>query len=441
MSDWEPHSAKQTRAVFTEKPILVCATGVQWGKTAVGAHRMLVAVHKYTDPSDSFLIIAPTFKIMEQSTLKAFKACIEPYASYHAGKDTFQIYGGGTIYLRTGTDPNSMVGITNIRHVWLDEAGLLSLYLWENIQARASTRSATIDITTSPYTLNWLYREIILPKMKDANARPDVELIQATSLENPYVETRVIEQARITMDPRRFNALFGGVWERMSGLVYDCFDEVENQCEPFTIPTAGTRIVGGIDWGYTDPFVFKIRAITAGGFQFGIHEYYKEGHPISEIEDIVLRLCQIYDVGPIYCDPSQPAHIEQLNRAFHKARLKAHCLPANNSIRPGIDRHYELLKTRKLKYFKGLNKQTIGEIDVYHYPRLGDLGPDQKSKDQLPVQQNDHAMDAERYISISISTGDKRSPFTPSETPKQEDIYRRIEQHRRRPKAREEKWS
>ena len=37
---------------------------------------------------------------------------------------TTQIYGGGKVWCRTGTDPDSIVGITNVRAIWGDEAGL-----------------------------------------------------------------------------------------------------------------------------------------------------------------------------------------------------------------------------------------------------------------------------------------------------------------------------
>jgi protein-L-isoaspartate(D-aspartate) O-methyltransferase len=55
------------------------------------------------------------------------------------------------------------IGLTNVRAVLCDEAGLYSRYFWDNIQARASFRSAPIRIVTSPYSLNWLYQDFIKP--------------------------------------------------------------------------------------------------------------------------------------------------------------------------------------------------------------------------------------------------------------------------------------
>lgn len=384
-------------------------TGVQWGKTKTGAVRMKIKNHTFTEPSDNFLITAPTYKIMQQSTLPAYLHIMQGIGEYSKADAVFRIHGGGNVFCRTATDPDSIVGITNIRHIWGDEAGLYPLYFWENIQARAAFRRATIDLTSSPYTLNWLFKEIVRPKQKDPNALPHIKLIQAASWENPYMPAEHIERARITMDPRRFNAMFGGQWERMAGLVYDCFDEVENQSDDVSLPP-GTTYYAGVDWGFSDPFVLKIRAITPDGRHYGVHEFYKTGLTISDMVGVARRLHAIYNLTMCYCDPSQPGSIEEFNRAGIPA------MGAVNDIRIGIDRHYELLKTRRLKYFKGQNPHTIDEIDTYHYPSPDDLGPDQNAKDILPVEQADHCMDAERYLSVMTHLSHQRNrTFVPEQ--------------------------
>lgn len=395
------------------------------------------ATHMYTDPSDNFLIVAPTYKIMQQSTLPEFLKIMGGFGDYSKADAVFRVHGGGTVYCRTGTDPDSIVGITNIRHVWADEAGLLTLYFWENIQARAAFREAPITITTSPYTLNWLYREIIRPKMKDSQARPDVELVQASSWENPYMPTSVIDSARSSMDPRRFNALFGGQWERMSGLVYDCFDEIENTLDAIPLPT-GTRVVAGVDWGYTHPFVIVVRAITPAGGHFQIGEFYQTELTIDKKVDAARRLKSVFGIEMFYCDPARPDDIA----SFNQAKLSA--IGADNDIRSGIDRHYELIKTRRYKIFRGTSPHTEDEQELYHYPRPEDRGADKDDKEDLPVDKDNHAMDANRYVSkMTYQHDQKRKPIVPEEKNQlSDDPYKRMEQLRRRPRqTREENWS
>lgn len=391
---FKAHSELQERALFSEAKILALLTGIQYGKTTVGANRMKMAMHRHIRPDDNFLIISPTYKIMQQSTLPAFLNIMRN-GEYNKVDAMFKMAGGGICYMRTATDPDSMVGLTNVRHIWVDEAGKISLYAWQNIQARAAFRNCQIDLTSSPYTLNWIYKEIVRPILKDATSRPDVELIRASSVDNPHFPKEEWIRNKATMDPRRFAMIFGGEWNKLEGLVYDCFDEDENQCDPIPLPQ-GTKYYGGIDWGYTEPFVLKVRAVLPNGYHYGISEVYKTGLTLPQLVDIAKQKKQTFGIERFYCDPSRPDCIEEFNRNGLPA------IGANNSIRLGIDRHYELLKTRRLRYFRGLNPNTIDELETYHYPEPKEVKPHQDIKEQDPVGQNDHALDAEKYLSVEL---------------------------------------
>lgn len=420
---FEPHSTKQQLALRSEKPIVIAASGIQWGKTIIGALKTKLAMHKFTDAGDNFLVTAPTYKIMQQSTLPAFMKVMDGYGEYSTQRAEFKVNGGGTGYFRTATDPDSIVGVTDVRFIWGDEAGKYSLYFWENIQARAAFKSAQICLTTSPYTLNWIFKEFIRPKQKDVMARDDCELVRAASWENPFFPTATIDRARANMDPRRFNMMFGGSWDQIHGLVYDCFDENENQTAMFPFPT-GTRFFGGIDWGYTEPFVLVVHAILPNGRRYQISETYKASLTINDIVTICKQKKDVFTIERFYCDPSQPGYIEELNRNGLQA------VGAINDIRPGIDYLYELFKSRHLKLITGSSPHTIDELETYHYPDIDDLKPDQTAKEQKPVGQNDHAMDAMRYVSImSRNIGNQKSaPKVPDDISKPKDQYKRLEQ-------------
>lgn len=397
MSDqiiFKAHSRKQEQAVFSDKRILMLGCGTQFGKTTVGALRMKMKVHTWCGPEDAFIITAPSYKILNQSTLPPFLKFMEGYGHYHKQDAVFIMNSGAKIYCRTETDPDSIVGITNVRHIWADEAGKYRLYFWENLQARADFCGCGIDLTTSPYAMNWIYKEIIKPFR--LGKRPDVELIQAASWENPLhslFDERARKAKQATMDKRRFDMIYGGDWAKMAGLVYDCFDDEANQVEPFQLPT-GTKYYAGVDWGYTDPFVLKVRAITPEGKQYGVSEFYKTGMALSDMIQIAKQKMQTYDITAFYCDPSQPGFIEEFNRN----RIPAH--PSENDIMRGVHLHYELIKTRKLKYFKNTHPNTLDEYEAYHYPTEDELGPDDNSKELKPVGQNDHCMDADRYLTL-----------------------------------------
>lgn len=410
---FEPHSEKQDRALFSEKRGLLIGSGTQWGKTKTGAIRMKMKLHTYTDPEDNFIITAPSYPIMVQSTLPPFLEIMRGLGTLNKKDNCFKMHRGGTVWLRTETDPDSIVGITKVRHIWGDEAGKYRRYFWENIQARADFYGATIDFTTSPYALNWIYTDLIKP-FKEGKLK-DWEVIQAASWENPfhslYDPARLAEK-RAMMDERRFKMIYGGEWGKMDGLVYDCWDDDANLVPAFDLPT-GTLFYGGVDWGYDpDPFVLKVRAITPDGRHYGVSEFVKTRMTITDIKELCKQKREVWKIQTFFCDPSQPGYIEELNRAGCTA------VGATNDIRPGIDAHYELIKTRRYKEFIGACPNSADERETYHYPEPKDLKPDENAKkDGLPVDQSNHCMDADRYLSIMTHRrgSQKLTPKVPGE--------------------------
>jgi PBSX family phage terminase large subunit len=404
-------------------PITLAATGIQAGKTTIGALWLFEQMIKHSHPEDNFIVCSPTYKILQQSTLPPILRFLDGYGQYQRQDNVLQMQSGARCYFRTGTDPDSIVGITNVRAIYGDEAGLYSLYFWENIQARAAFKSAPVLLTTSPYTLNWVYKDLIRPKQRQKDARPDVLYLKAKSTDNPYFPREYYERMRETMDDRRFRAMFGGEWEKMEGLVYDCFEDETNTCTPFSLPQ-GTKYYAGVDWGTTAPFAMVIRAITPDGLHFQVAEVYRTGLTLLDMIQVAKQKAQSYPIELFYCDPSQPGHIKE----FCIAGLAA--VGANNEIRLGIDLHYDLIKSRRYKLFRGDNKFSIDEYETYHYPALEETKQDTKIIDNLPVKQNDHAMDANRYVTVSTYTGDYRKEpeiYSPMDEKKKLSIYERAD--------------
>lgn len=372
---------------------------------------MKVKLHTFTDRSDAFIITAPTYKILSQSTLPAFLKLMDGMGAYNKKEDLFEMRRGGRVYCRTETDPDSIVGITNVKHIWGDEAGKYRLYFWENIQARADFLGCGVDLTTSPYALNWIYKDLIKPFQQ--GKRTDLEFIHAASWENPYhslAKPEALEAKRASMDPRRFNMIYGGEWGRMEGLVYDCWDDDENQIDPFRLP-AGTMFYGGIDWGHTEPFVLTVRAITPENLHYQIFEFYKTGMTIPAQLELCKQQAKIFGIKRFFCGHERPENI----LLWNQNGLSAEGVPEKD-IQVGTDLHYELIKTRRYKIFRGTSPHTLDEMETYHYPEPKDLKPDQDAKDLKPVGQNDHAMSANRFITLkTYRSGLKHVPHSPDD--------------------------
>lgn len=407
-----PWGKKQEDAIFNDRRFMLLAWGTQAGKTTVGALRMKLKMLEFQGEGNHFIITAPTYKVLMQSTLVEFRNVMRGCGYYNKLDQTFDLHTGGRCFFRTETDPDAIVGIKNVRHIWGDEAGLYRKYFWLNMLARADSIGGGIDLTTSPYSLNWVYQDIIKPH-KQGVLSDDWRVIQAASWENPYhflhnPEERAKRKA--SMDARRFNMIYGGEFGRMEGLVYDCWEDDINFVEPSKLPP-GTRFFGGLDWGYhPDPWALKIRAVTPSGAQFGVTEYLKTKDTITDIKRTCAELRKVWPVELFIADPSQPGYIEEMNRDGLPT------IKADNDIRLGVDRHYELIKTGMYREFKGYCPHSSDEREQYHYPEPKELRPDEDKKQIVPVDQYNHLMDCDRYLTNYIwNLTLNKKPSVPSE--------------------------
>jgi hypothetical protein len=187
------------------------------------------------------------------------------------------------------------------------------------------------------------------------------------------------------MDSRRFNMIYGGQFDKAEGLVYDVFDEELHVVDPFQLPP-DTKYYAGIDWGYRDPFVISVRAVTPLGMHYRVAEFCYPQKTMSEMIEAGWRFKKLFNIIAFYADPSRPDYINE----FCRAGLTT--IAAQNDIRIGIDSHYELIKEGRYQVFRNTSPYLLDEYSQYHYPEIKDLKPDQSTKDELPVDQNNHCI-------------------------------------------------
>ena len=374
--------------------------------------------HRSTEikPTDNLIIAAPTYKILTQATIPRFLQYAKGMGTYHKVDSIFKFNHGPTCYIRSLTDPNAMEGITDVEGIWLDEGGLISLYAWENVMGRAAFRQAKVMVTTTPYSLNWMFQ---LWKDWKSGKRDDVDFFSYRSIDNPFFPVAEYERQRRILDPIRFAMKYDGQFGKMEGLVYPEVKFIKEIALP-----AGTRFIGGVDWGYTDPFALVIRAITPDGVHYRVAEYAKDRLDIDDIIQIVKARKQLWNIERFICDPSRPDYIAK----FNKAGLKAS--GAKNDIEEGISEHRQLMRTQRFFVFEEQNPHGFDEYGQYHYPEPKDLKIDEDSKEQLPVDKNNHTLDADRYVTMHLRDrpNSRRQPSSPEndrQMPK--DALKRLE--------------
>lgn len=91
------------------------------------------------------------------------------------------------------------------------------------------------------------------------------------------------------------------------------------------------RVVGSCDWGFVHAGVLQAWGVDGDGRMYLLAEHYHTRRAIDWWTARVLEMDDAYEVDAWYCDPAEPAYIQQ----FREAGVNA--VPATNDIAPGIN--------------------------------------------------------------------------------------------------------
>jgi hypothetical protein len=135
-----------------------------------------------------------------------------------------------------------------LKGIWCDEAGqdAFKIGSWEALRRRASIHQARFLFTTTIYNLGWIKSELYDPWV--AGTKPDIDVIQFDSTENPAFPLEEYEERRATMPGWKFDMMYRGIFTRPAGLIYDCFDTRRHVLPSQTFPADWERVIG-LDFG------------------------------------------------------------------------------------------------------------------------------------------------------------------------------------------------
>jgi phage terminase large subunit-like protein len=241
----------------------------------VGAAWLAQQVSRH--PTKDHLLAAPTYKVLQQSTLKKFFSEFGWYRQfYNESKNVIALPTGGNVYIRSTDDPFGLEGMT-VASAWLDEGGQMKADVYTVVQARVAIARGQILITTTPYNMGWLYQEVVKPAQNDTE---HYTVVNWSSEQNPYFPKEEYERVRRTMDAVTFDMRYRGVFRKRHGLVYPAFDEHALYNDP---PKGFNEVIGGIDWGYTVPSAALVVGIDYDRHYWVLAEYYARQKTTAEI--------------------------------------------------------------------------------------------------------------------------------------------------------------
>ena len=380
---------------------LIAGTG--GGKTFIGPYWLAKEIAK--NPQGLFGVGAPTYKMLNRITapelVKAFRGT-DFEGEYKPSVGEYLLPTGGLIYLFSTDNPDHVEG-GQYDAIWLDEAGQMKRWIWIVVQARLGFKQGALLLTTTPYGLNWLHTEIFnLAKKSD----PDYFVSQFASTDNPKYPKTEFERARRTMDERTFAMRYMGEFRKMAGLVWpglsgwvcqqseidaalakargedgDRGMREERSTYNFTKSTSPEHVnwVGGIDWGYNNPFVALSAFIDADDVLW----LYRER---CRTETLLKDHAPALDKQTTYyADPSGKQQIEEM------IALDIAVQGAPNDVAMGIERVTERGKTGRLRISPEC-RNLISEAETYCY----------KEDTDKPVKERDHCCDSLRYMVMGV---------------------------------------
>ncbi|WIG60636.1 MAG: hypothetical protein OJF49_003384 [Ktedonobacterales bacterium] len=378
--------------------------GAGAGKTFAGALRAVNYARQH--PGSLGLVGAPTYPMLHDAAERAIFDLLSPaeIRAYSKTQGHLILTNGSEVLFRSLDEPDRARGL-NLAWFWLDEAPYCGYYAWKILKGRLRQRGypTAAWATGTPNGRDGYWREF------ERDRRPSHALYRAATFVNQrHLPANYIDELEYTGVFAAQEIL--GQFVSLAGLVY-AFD-VGPGGNIATPPEnkIWSDVVGGIDWGYTNPAAALVFGLDGDDRAWQLDEYYQRRASLQEaLIPAILDLTRRYRVRRWYCGPDEPEHIAALAQALAHAGLPSQALRANNAVRAGIQTLTSLLACRT-DGTRGLHVaprcvNTITEYGSYQYTSLQS---DQRDSSELPLKRNDHALDATRYA-LHTALGQSRA--------------------------------
>lgn len=294
-------------------------------------------------------------------------------------------------YLFGGRDESSAAliqGIT-LAGVLFDEVALMPRSFVEQAIARCSLNGSKFWFNCNPeHPGHWFYREWIL-KCKEKNAL----YLHFKMEDNPSLSKKMLERYKSLYSGAFYRRFVEGEWVAAQGAVYPFMTD-EMFCE---VPWCEFEDYAvSVDYGTVNPASFGLWGLL-GGVWYRIDEYYfdsrKEGFQRTDEEHYreLERLCEGKKISAVTVDPSAASFIEVIRR-----HGKFSVIPARNNVLDGIRQCAAALKEKRIVICRNC-ADSVREFSLYRW--------NENSTNDVPIKENDHAMDDIRYFVTTILNG------------------------------------
>lgn len=417
--EYQEEMHKVRTGTDTDTDIIAVFGGYGSGKSKATLEEFLLRALE--NPRGSGLFAAQTLGQLKKTTLKTWfeEVCPPPLIrSYNKTDGIIILENGFTIFV-VATDEEQKIRSLNIGLAHIEEISGIKKSIYTQVQSRMRdpfTRNKAIIVASNPAN-TWI-KDVFV----DNEKRKDPEhpqhsqynrfmrtFIWETKL-NKYLPDNYIEMNTIGKPEWYRKKYFEGSFEYNSGMVYpdaaNCFIDpykVTEDTDEFGIPKKWERIFG-LDYGLRNPTAAPFAAIDpVKGEVVIFDEYYVREKVLpfhaKQIKERVNRIPH----GLLRFMVIDPACKNRMNDVVNGKSILNHFQEyglyfslGNNNLEYGLSKVNTYIEAGKLKIYKTCFN-LIDEMLKYVYPEV-DIDNAEENLDEKPVKQNDHLMDAMRYM-------------------------------------------
>lgn len=428
---YTPHNA-QIRFHRSKKRFKAFVGGVGSGKTLALVNEMFKLASIW--PGTHWVITAPTFPMLRDATMVAWREWIPDVAvkAEVRGEKKLVLWNNSELWFRSSNDPESLRG-PNLNGFGMDEGAKDKKKTWDIMIGRmrrvtkhpvTGKRCPNVAMTTTtPKGFNWVYQVFV------KNADPEIhEVIYCSSLDNPHLPEDFLDSLKRSYSGAFYDQEVLGRFVAHEGVVYREFNRqthevsIDNYKDRYK---NNPRFIGSIDWGYANPMVGLLAVVDADENLHLASEIYQSRLKIEDFakllreqeEEVAKRLGLEMPIDvTYYADPSDVGlGVGSMMRILREKGFNIQ--KADNSIINGINAVAARLPEdsggdRPRLLVDPVCVHTLSEFEQYSYPEHDD---DTKPLNDKPLKVNDHAMDALRYMIMSLDKGATIRSFTGGE--------------------------
>jgi hypothetical protein len=332
-------------------------------------------------------------RVMIASLEDCFKKYNIRFEMNHSTK-TMTLFNESQILFGSSENPQSLEGPHVDGGAWMDEAGYMQLAAWDVIKRRTDYWQAPILITTIPYYLNWLKKEVYERWMKGDDS---IDWIQCKTSDNLAYSRAIIESNRVNRRPEYFQIYHEGTFAKPIGLIYGEPDNEDIIFDPEVAFPNGMPsdwpCYSGHDFGISNPNSAVWGRLAPDDTLYIMAEYQA---PELTMKSHIERWVQ---AGLDYVDTAfgDPAGADQMLTA------KENGFPmeeANNDITFGIDLVYDRFVTGRLRIARQC--ETLLDYRTQYVWKKNPHNEDETFDVPQKPQPAEHMMDALRYLCTGI---------------------------------------